>query len=124
MRPGVSRALDVSGAEVLARAEAEGAAALILDSTGDRTTSAFLTTAGRVLGAGDEFGHNLDALYDVLRDLDDPAVLVWSGWADLALADPRAFTVLVGLFADRSEEAALSVVLVGQGPAVDVPLLP
>jgi len=109
----VLRAPELSATEALAQGSAEGLRGLTLDTTGVTTKTGVLVAAGRMLGAGDDFGVNLDALYDVLRDIEEPTAIAWSGWSELAEADPTAFEGIVEVFDARSQEAPLSVLLCG-----------
>jgi RNAse (barnase) inhibitor barstar len=86
-----------------------------------------LAEVGRALAFPDWFGQNFDALADCLTDLSGPGtVLLWDGWGPLARADRQAFDIAVDVFADRSAERPDSpfvVLLRGEGPEVDIPLL-
>jgi RNAse (barnase) inhibitor barstar len=69
---------------------------------------------------------DFDALADCLHDLDGkPTVLLWDGWGPLARADQRAFEVAADVLASRANEGecAMSVLLRGGGPEIDVPSL-
>lgn len=68
-----------------------------------RTRRAALARLARGLGFPGHFGHNLDALFDVLTtDLPGPLAIVWTGRGRAALAaDPELGPVLATL-----EEAA------------------
>ncbi len=49
------------------------------------------------------FGRNLDALWDVLTDLTEPTAVLWTGWADLAIAQPpRDWAIVLDLFSERT----------------------
>ncbi len=70
------------------------------------------------------FGRNLDALADCLRDLEDPVVVLWDGWAPLAREDHDAFTGLLGVLAERATDPVpFSVLLRGDGPDLDIAAL-
>ncbi|MFT4263212.1 MAG: barstar family protein [Nocardioides sp.] len=114
-QPGVHR-VEEDDAEALAEAaRLDDVTAFLLDGHDVVTKQAFLALFARVVGAGDDFGLNLDALYDALRDLDEPTLLVWDGWPALAAADPAGFAAILDVFATRAEEAALTVLLPGDG---------
>jgi len=74
----------------------------------------------QALALPDHVALNLDALWDGLRDLPVPSVLVWHGWAELAAAEPRTFAVLARLLGERAEEGGFAVLLPGEGPEVGV----
>lgn len=65
-----------------------------IDGTRIRTKAEFLNEVAGALAFPDWFGHNLDALYDCLRDLswlpEGEHVLVWSAPEVLAATDPKA----------------------------------
>nr|NLI49368.1 barstar family protein [Propionibacterium sp.] len=69
------------------------------------------------------FGHNLDALWDCLTDLERPTALLWAGWEPLAVREPDAWAALLGVLRARAEvagEPPFSVVfcVAGDAPAV------
>jgi RNAse (barnase) inhibitor barstar len=66
----------------------------------------------------DWYGRNLDALADVLRDVDGRMLLLWDTWSVLARAEPDYFAQVVELLG-----GAVVLLLRGDGPAVDVPVL-
>jgi Barstar (barnase inhibitor) len=65
-----------------------------LDGTRIHTKAEFMSSVADALAFPDWFGHNLDALYDCLRDLswlpEGEHVLVWTAPEVLAAADPKA----------------------------------
>lgn len=89
--------------------------------------SSFLTAVGSALAFPSYFGKNFDALTDCLRDIDGPGtVLLWDGWGPLARADLRAFEIAVDVFGGRAVEDPanpFTVLLRGDGPAIEVPSL-
>ncbi|MEP6815975.1 MAG: barstar family protein [Marmoricola sp.] len=70
------------------------------------------------------FGHNFDALADCLRDVTEPMVVLWDGWATLARVDGNAFEAALDVFMERAGQTPpFAVLLRGDGPEVDVPSL-
>lgn len=88
-----------------------------------------LTALGEALDLPDHYGRNLDALWDCLRDLPAPTVLIWDHWGVLAYADPDSFGRVLGLLRDRAERPEppdlpqLTVLLRGDGPDIGIPSL-
>lgn len=82
-----------------------------LDGARARTRLEVLDALGQVLDFPDWYGHNLDALSDLLDDAlsageaDGPAptgvLLVWDDWQALATRDPRTFGALLEIFQDH-----------------------
>ncbi len=70
------------------------------------------------LALPDWYGRNLDALADVLHDVDGRQLLLWDTWSVLAGAEPGYFAEVVDLLGGH-----VSVLLRGDGPDVDVPLV-
>ena len=87
---------------------------------GPGTKQGMLEAIGEALGFGDHYGRNLDALADCLRDLVADTLLLWADWARLAENYPAA---MAGIVQVLGQAERLAVVLVGQGPEVDVPAL-
>lgn len=77
-----------------------------LDGTRAATKAALLAAVGEALSFPSTYGHNLDALADLLDDLAEPTVLVWDSWAALAREDPRTFRVLLEILAERCADGA------------------
>ncbi|WP_197430192.1 barstar family protein [Auraticoccus cholistanensis] len=48
------------------------------------------------------YGANLDALWDVLADLDAPTALLWTGWDELVVAEPEAWRRLLDVLGRRA----------------------
>ncbi|MEV7428808.1 MULTISPECIES: barstar family protein [unclassified Nocardioides] len=121
VRPGVHRweaASDVP--DVRHTVEHAGWRFAHLDGWVHPTRAETLEALGEALALPDWWGRNLDALADCLRDLDtDRTVLLWDGWGPLAREDPRSFAVVRRLLGG----SGLAVLLRGEGPDVDVPLL-
>lgn len=91
-----------------------------LDGAGAGTRREVLVALGEALGFPGWYGANLDALWDCLRDLVDPVVLVWDDWATAAGSDPDGFASVVRVLVERAEAAGdLSVLLHGDGPELD-----
>lgn len=66
----------------------------------------------KALHLGVFYGHNLDALLDVLRELDENTALVWTSWRKLRALAPTDWERLLDVLTTRSEEApAFAVVL-------------
>lgn len=91
----------------------------------------FFEACAAAFGFPDYFGHNWDAFeeclesqeFDEVEDLDDAdgLLILWSGWGDMAEAEPEQFAIAVDVFRDvlaSWEEADLAarVVLIGDGP--------
>jgi hypothetical protein len=95
----------------------------------------FFESCAQAFGFPDYFGHNWDAFeeclesqeFDEVEDLDDAdgLLILWSGWGDMAEAEPEQFAVAIDVFRDVLavwEEADLSarVVLIGEGPQLSL----
>lgn len=81
-----------------------------------------LTALGEALDLPEHYGHNYDALADCLRD-QGATLLLWHEWGLLALADPDAFATVVEILRARAAAGDFTVLLLGAGPAVDLPRL-
>lgn len=68
-----------------------------------------LTALGEALEFPDHFGHNLDALWDCLRDIDEPLLLIWSGSDAL---DRLAFEPIIDVLQERADQGGFAVALV------------
>lgn len=120
-RPGIYQwhaAFDV--ADVRRSVEQAGWRFAALDGWTRGSKSEVLTALGEELAFPTTYGANLDALNDSLRDLTDPTVLLWDGWSTLARSDERTFGVLLRIL---RRPDALTVLLRGEGPELDVPSL-
>lgn len=102
---------------------ARGCGARVAEIDGPADRSAFYTAVAAALDVPDWFGHNLDALRDVLTDLSwlppGEIVLVWQDPATLAATDPDGHDRLLDVLADAAVESAhgrrpLRVVLTGR----------
>jgi hypothetical protein len=88
------------------------------------TKAAFLAAVGEALGFPDHYGQNFDALADCLHDIGagvDGVVLLWDGWATLARADEKAFSIALSVLGSRvnaDRGVPFSVLLRGEGPPV------
>lgn len=87
-----------------------------IDGARIRTKAEFLTEVAAAMSFPGWFGHNLDALYDSLRDLSWlPAgehVLVWSAPEVLEAADPRAYRAIGDVLRDAAEPGRFRVELI------------
>ena len=89
------------------------------------TKDEVLGAIGTALGFPDHFGRNLDALWDSLRDLSAPTVLLWETWGSAAYADRAGFDRILRVLRERSAEIsedrpAFTVLLRGDGPETDL----
>jgi len=149
--PGVWRwrsGLDV--ADVRRAVESAGWTFGHVDGAHAQTRAEVLDAIGRTLAFPAYYGRNLDALADCLRDLPEPdgdgptsdgptddgggapphrgrrpgVVLLWDDWGLLGHDDPRALQQLLAVLGDRAaQRPPFAVLLRGEGPQVDVPLL-
>lgn len=94
-----------------------------VDGIGVEDKTALVEALGAAVGAPDHFGQNLDAVWDVLRDVDGPMLLLWDQWGPMARADRDTFDTVTGLLANRAEQGGLAVLLRGEGPDIPVPSL-
>ena len=94
-----------------------------VDGVGVEDKTALMGALGAAVGAPDHYGQNLDAMWDVLRDVDGPMLLLWDEWGPIARADRDTFDRVTSLLNDRAEQGGLAVLLRGEGPEIDVPSL-
>lgn len=89
-----------------------------VDGAGLETTQPVLRAIGAVLEFPDFFtGRSLDGFNDLLRDVEQPTVLLWDAWGALARAEPERFAIVVEILGGRGPgEASLEVLLRGPGP--------
>lgn len=50
------------------------------------------------------FGHNLDALWDALSELERPTALIWVGWPEFASTHPKSTRRLLDVLTQRAED--------------------
>jgi hypothetical protein len=76
----------------------------ILDGTVTESSAAMLAEIARVLEFPEDFGHNLDALYDMLTDLSwlsaGEHVLIWSKPSVLRQSDPTGYDAVGSVLSD------------------------
>ncbi|MGD9955756.1 MAG: barstar family protein [Candidatus Nanopelagicales bacterium] len=129
---GVRRIGDATIEELEAEADDLGWRCVVLDGAEVEDRESFLQMCDEAFGLPDWFGMNWDALEECLIDLDlgeDEGVLVvWSSWGLLAEAEPPAFAIAVDILGSAvrswaSDGVAGGVMLLGEGPDVDVDTL-
>jgi hypothetical protein len=116
--------------------EAEAAAGragwrwVLLDSTAATDKPSFLDVCAEAFDLPTWFGRNWDGLDECMRglDLDEPVglLVLWTGWAGLAEADPDAFDCALEVFRDAcvawdDDDVPGAVLLAGDGPDADLP---
>lgn len=94
-----------------------------VDGVGIEEKTALMEALGSALEAPDHYGRNLDALRDVLSDVDGRFLLLWDEWGPLARADRPTFDQVTGIFAERCDQVDLAVLLRGEGPETGLPSL-
>jgi RNAse (barnase) inhibitor barstar len=94
-----------------------------VDGIGVEDKAALMDAFGAALQAPDHYGRNLDALNDVLRDVDGRLLLLWDEWGPLARADRGTFDAVTHLFSERTGQGDLAVLLRGDGPDTGLPSL-
>ena len=112
-------------------ADALGWRCIALDGTEVASKDAFLEQCATAFGLPEWFGMNWDALDECLAEIDlgTPGVVVlWSEWSEFAEAEPEDFAVAVDVLSSAarlwtSEGVQGGVVLVGEGPKIDLPTL-
>lgn len=82
-----------------------------------------LAALGETLGFPEHYGRNLDALWDCLRDLPAPTILLWDGWGRLARSAGSDVRRLLGVLGDRAAQGGFAVLLRGDGPDLGIPVL-
>lgn len=89
-------------------ATAAGWQTAVADTAGVADKRAVIATIRRALGFDAEVGLNLDALNDVLRDVEaEPGtLLLWSGAADFADADTQQYRHVLDVLRSRAHAAA------------------
>lgn len=91
-----------------AECDARGRPTVVLDTERVSDKDGFMDAVSAALNLPAWFGRNWDALAECLGDVPTSTVLVWDGWRDMALADPRAAEVAIEVFA----ESGLTVLMV------------
>ncbi len=95
-----------------------------VDGLHAQTKPDLLRAFGEALDFPDWYGQNFDALADCLHDIGagrDGVVLLWDGWATLARADEKAFSIALTVLGSRvnaDRGVPFSVLLRGDGPPV------
>ncbi|HEY0903707.1 MAG TPA: barstar family protein [Marmoricola sp.] len=105
--------------------EHAGARFAYVDGWTHQDRSEVLAAFEEALGLADGVA-DFDALGARLGDRlgeDTHLVLLWDGWGPLARSDPKAFDEAAGVLAGRAAQGAVSVLLRGEGPEVEVPSL-
>ncbi len=67
------------------------------------TVADFHDQLARALGRH-RYGANLDALWDVLADLDQQTALLWTGWDELAHTAPEQLDRLLRVLGERADQ--------------------
>mgnify|MGYP001826501606 FL=1 len=91
-----------------AECDSRGRPMVLLDTDEVASKDGFMDAVSAALALPGWFGRNWDALADCLSDVPVSTVLVWDGWRDMALADPRDTEVAIEVFA----ESGLTVLMV------------
>ena len=112
-------------------ADALGWRCIALDGAEVMDKDAFLELCATAFGLPEWFGMNWDALDECLAEIDlgTPGIVVlWSEWSEFAEAEPEDFAVAVDVLSSAarlwtSEGVRGGVVLVGEGPKIDLPTL-
>lgn len=94
-----------------------------LDGVGVETKAGVMAALKQAFDLPEHFGANYDALWDSLRDLDEPMLLLWDSWGPLAHADEFAFTAVCELLEERADQGGFAVLLRGAGPGTGLPAL-
>ncbi len=110
----VTRPVDLVGLE--ARCDARGRPMVLLDTGRVTDKDGFMDAVSDALKLPGWFGRNWDALAECLGDAPTGTVLVWDGWRDMALTDPRATEVAIEVLA----ESGLTVLMVDAPDDEDV----
>lgn len=98
--PGIHRVLDTPDRAATLLGEAGWTTAISAPAT---TTTEFYDALAAALHLPDYFGRNLDALWDVLTDLDGPTALILADWTAYATARPARWSKIVDLLIERTE---------------------
>ncbi len=110
-------------------------ASVLIDVGEGGGREAFFEACAVGFGFPDYFGHNWDAFeeclesqeFDEVEDLDDAdgLLILWSGWGDMAAAEPEEFAIAIDVFRDilaawEESDLAARVVLIGEGPPLSL----
>lgn len=110
-------------------------ASVLIEVPDNGGRAAFFEACAAGFGFPDYFGHNWDAFeeclesqeFDEVEDLDDAdgLLVLWSGWGDLAVAEPEQFAIAIDVFRDilrvwEGADLAARVVLIGDGPQLSL----
>ena len=110
-------------------------ASVLIDVPEGGGRAEFFEAAAAAFGFPDYFGHNWDAFeeclesqeFEEVEDLDDAdgLLILWSGWGDMAEAEPEQFAIALDVFRDvlavwEESDLAARVVLVGDGPQLSL----
>jgi hypothetical protein len=118
--------------ELEAEADALGWRCIVLDGSEVEDRAAFLESCDEAFALPEWFGMNWDALEECLADLElegaAGVVVLWSSWGTFAEAAPTDFAVALDVLGSAVRGWAADgmrggVLLVGEGPDLDVPRL-
>ena len=98
LTPGIYRVLDPVGVITAATAAAGWSVAVIAPA--ERTRDLYANLAGG-LELPDWFGRNLDALWDVLTDRNQPTLVIMVDWTRYARARPERWSMIMDVFRER-----------------------
>lgn len=105
---------------------------ITLDTSVAVDKDGFMTAVDDAFDLPTWFGRSWDSLDECLRvlDLDEPdgLLVLWENWDGFAVADPDAFETAIDVFHDATvawhdDENPGAVVLRGDGPETDLPIL-
>lgn len=105
--PGVFRTSDPID-EIRSEAERHDWSVRVL-SRAVSTKEDALAAIGEALDFPARFGHNLDALWDCLRDVDEPLVLIWAGSDTM---ETSVFDPIIEVLQERADQGGFAVVLI------------
>lgn len=111
--PGVFEWCGPPGRDIAEAARGAGWAVRELDTVRAHDAASFYDDLVAQWNLPEWFGHNLDALWDVLGDLAGvPLLVIWSGLSEFADADPHLAQIVLELVRDASTQAASMAVVV------------
>ncbi|RJQ80499.1 barnase inhibitor [Pseudonocardiaceae bacterium YIM PH 21723] len=103
----IQRASGQTATQIAEQATARGAHPHVLDGQKVRTRQQFYAAIATALDFPEYFGKNLDALHDLLTDLDwlpgGDHVLIWSGHKALRGAEPDSYAALCEVLSDAAD---------------------